>query len=106
MVQYENSLWMDSFVNRTQQAIYSCYFWSPIPSRTGSYGRCQVSTKILVNHVYQKSLHKLKLFYYMLCFTKARYRYSYIDGLRVVFWVKSTVRLFFKVRNLKTVWYF
>ena len=28
---------------------------------------------------------KLKLFYYPLCFIKARYRYSYIDRFRVVF---------------------
>ena len=45
------------------------------------------------SHV-SKSLRKL-LFYYPLCFTKVRYRYSYIDGFRVVFRVKSTVRLFF-----------
>ena len=48
-------------------------------------GVSQVSDEILVNDVYQKSLHKLELFYYPLCFTKARYCYSYIDGFRVVF---------------------
>ena len=74
-----------------------------MPSRTGSYGRCQVSDEILVNHLYQKNLRKLKLFYYPPCFTEARYRYSYIDGVWVVFWVKSIVRLFFKVQNLKNV---
>ena len=61
-----------------------------MPSRTGSYSRWQaggrqVSDEILVSHVYPKSLHKLKLFYYPLCFTKMCYRYSYIDGFRVVF---------------------
>ena len=48
-------------------------------------GGKQVSDKILVNHVYQKSLHKFELFYYPLCFTKARYHYSYMDGFKVVF---------------------
>ena len=48
-------------------------------------GGRQVSDKILVYHVYQKRLRKLKLFYYPLCFTKARYRYSYIDGFRVIY---------------------
>ena len=48
-------------------------------------GGRQVSDEILLNHVYQKSLRKLELFYYPVCFTKARYRYSYIDKFRVVF---------------------
>ena len=56
-----------------------------LSSDTGSYSRCQVSDEILVNHMYQKSLCKLELFYYPLCFTKVHYRYSCIDGFRVVF---------------------
>ena len=69
-------------------------------------GGRQVSDEILVNHMYKKSLRKLELFYHVLCFTKARYHYSYVDGFRVVFWVKSTVKLFFNVQYLKNVWYF
>ena len=36
-----------------------------------------------------------------LCFTKVRYRYSYIDGLRVIFSGEIYCKVVFKVRNLK-----
>ena len=61
--------------------MYSCNF-----RRTVSYGKFQVSDKILENHMFQKSLRKFELFYLALCFTKAHYHYSYIEGYRVVFW--------------------
>ena len=52
-----------------------------------------------------QSLHKFKLFYSPLCFTKARYCYSYIDGFRWFFRVKCTVRSLFKVQNLTDPYY-
>ena len=55
-------------------------------------------------HMYQKSLRKFELFYYPLCFTRAHYHYSYMDGFRVVFLGEIYCKV--EVVNLKNVWYF
>ena len=95
MTQYENDLQKDSSVNWEEQPIHSCNFWGPRPSGTGSYSRWQVSDKILVSHVYLKSLLSLKIFYFPLCFTEAHYHYSYIEGLRVGFSNKILCKVVF-----------
>ena len=54
-----------------------------MPSGIESYGRWQAGIRLNFGESHVSK--KLELFYYPLCFTKARYHYSYMDGFRVVF---------------------
>ena len=48
-----------------------------------------------------KKLTIVRTILLQLCFTKACYHFSYIEEFRVVFRMKSTVKLLFTARNFK-----
>ena len=55
-----------------------------------------MSDKFGESHVLKKLAITRTILLFTLFYTEARYHYSYIEGFRVVFQMKSTVRVFLK----------